>query len=79
MDATNLDIYGDAPIPWSRPLEQLKVFEAGPGNGIWLSTTRPNGRPHAAGVGAFWLDDPFSFTSGPGARKSRNLAENRAA
>jgi len=76
MQQTNLDIYGSEPIPWSRPLEQLKVFEAGPGNGTWLSTTRPDGRPHTAGIGAFWLDDRFYFTSGPGTRKSRNLAVN---
>ena len=76
MDQKNLDIYGDDPIPWSRPLEQLNAFETGPGNGTWLSTTRPDGRPHAAGVGALWLDDRFYFTSGPGTRKSRNLAEN---
>jgi nitroimidazol reductase NimA-like FMN-containing flavoprotein (pyridoxamine 5'-phosphate oxidase superfamily) len=76
MDQKNLDIYGDAPIPWSRPLEQLKAFEAGPHNGMWLSTTRPDGRPHTAGIGGVWQDDRFYFTSGPGTRKSRNLAEN---
>ena len=27
-------------------------------------------------MGALWLDDRFYFTSGPGTRKSRNLAEN---
>ena len=76
MDQKNLDIYGDAPIPWSRPLEQLNRFEAGPHNGAWLSTTRPDGRPHTAGIGAIWLDDRFYFTSGPETRKSRNLAAN---
>jgi hypothetical protein len=76
MEQKNLDIYGDEPIPWSRPLEQLKAFQAGPGTSIWLSTSSPDGRPHTAGVGAVWLDDRFYFTSGPGTRKSRNLAEN---
>jgi pyridoxine/pyridoxamine 5'-phosphate oxidase len=76
MDEKNLDIYGDAPIPWSRPLEQLKAFEAGPHNGMWLSTTRPDGRPHTAGIGGIWLDDRFYFTSGPGTQKSRNLVAN---
>lgn len=76
MDQKNLDIYGSEPIPWSRPLEQLEAFQAGPGVGTWLSTTRPDGRPHTAGVGALWLDGRFYFTSGPGTRKSRNLAEN---
>ncbi|HLY30926.1 MAG TPA: pyridoxamine 5'-phosphate oxidase family protein, partial [Ktedonobacterales bacterium] len=42
----------------------------------WLATTRPDGRPHVAAVGALWLDGRFYFTSGDGTHKSRNLAEN---
>jgi hypothetical protein len=75
-DERNLDIYGNAPIPWSRPLAQLEKFEAQPGTTVWLSTMRPDGRPHAAGVGAVWLDGRFYVVSGPGTQKSRNLAEN---
>ena len=44
----------------------------------FLGTTRPDGRPHAAGIGAVWLDGDIYFTSGPGTRKSRNLAANPA-
>jgi hypothetical protein len=73
MDQTNLDIYGSAPIPWSRALEQL---EAGAAKSCWLATTRPDGRPHIAGVGALWVDGRLYFTSGAGTRKSRNLAAN---
>jgi pyridoxine/pyridoxamine 5'-phosphate oxidase len=77
MEEKNLDIYGDPPIPWSRPLEQL---EAAPDTqaprSTWLSTVRPDGRPHVAAVGALWVDGKFYFTSGPGTRKSRNLAAN---
>jgi hypothetical protein len=76
MDQKNLDIYGHEPIPWSRPLEELEKFEAGPGQSTWVATIRPDGRPHLAGVGALWLDGKFYFTSGAGTRKSRNLAEN---
>ena len=76
MEQKNLDIYGNELIPWSRPLDQLEGFAAQPGTTTWLSTTRPDGRPHTAGVGALWLDDRFYFTSGPQTRKSRNLAEN---
>src|ERR687893_2671286 len=76
MEQKNLDIYGNDPIPWSRPLAQLEGFAAQPGQTTWLSTSGPDGRPHTAGVGALWLDDRFYFTSGPGTRKSRNLAEN---
>ncbi len=76
MDHKNLDIYGNEPIPWSRPLAELEKFVSGPGQSIWIATTRPDGRPHVAGVGAIWLDDKFYIVSGPGTRKSRNLAEN---
>jgi hypothetical protein len=76
MDQKNLDIYGSEPIQWSRPLEQLRSFQAGPGTSTWLSTTRPDGRPHTAGVGAVWFDDRFYVVSGPGTQKSRNLAAN---
>lgn len=69
----NLDIYGDAPLHWSRALEQL---EAGPAGTFWLATTRPDGRPHVAGVGALWVDGVIYFVTGPGTRKGRNLAEN---
>jgi general stress protein 26 len=76
MDEKNLDIYGDPPMPWSRPLEQLNAFVAGPHNGMWLATTNPDGRPHVNGIGAVWLDDRFYFTSRLDTKKSRNLASN---
>ena len=76
MDTKNLDIYGNGPIPWSRPLAQLDALVTGPGTSVWLSTTRPDGRPHSAGVGAIWLDGRFYVVSGPGTQKSRNLAAN---
>jgi uncharacterized pyridoxamine 5'-phosphate oxidase family protein len=73
MEQKNLDIYGSKPIPWSRALEQL---DAGAGGTFWLSTTRPDGRPHVAAVGALWVDGKIYVVSGPGTRKSRNLAQN---
>ncbi|HEY8760844.1 MAG TPA: pyridoxamine 5'-phosphate oxidase family protein [Candidatus Dormibacteraeota bacterium] len=78
MDGMNLDIYGNKPIPWSRPLRQLEAQanEEGHGRTFWLATARDDGRPHVAAVGALWVDGKFYFTSGAGTRKSRNLAEN---
>lgn len=77
MDATNLDIYGDPPIPWSRALAQLEApSDTQVPRTTWLSTAGPDGRPHLAGVGALWVEGRFYFTSGPGTRKSRNLAAN---
>lgn len=75
MEQTNLDIYGHPPIPWSRAKEQLDA--GGPGT-FWLATTRPDGRPHIAAVGALWQDDKIYFTTGAGTRKGRNLAKNAA-
>ena len=75
MNQKNLDIYGHEPIPWSRAVEQL---EAGTAKSFWLSTVRPDGRPHTAAVGALWVDGKLYFTSGPQTRKSRNLAHSPA-
>jgi pyridoxine/pyridoxamine 5'-phosphate oxidase len=80
MQTKNLDIYGSDPIPWSRASDQLSAKDAtgddAPPRTTWLSTVRPDGRPHTTGVGARWVDDRFYFTSGPNTRKSRNLAQN---
>lgn len=74
MDQANLDIYGHPPIPWSRAEQQLEAA-LGPGGRHFLTSVRPDGRPHVAGVGALWVDGRFYFVSGAGTRKSRNLAE----
>lgn len=69
----NLDIYGAKPIAWSRALKKLESSTSGT---YWLATTRPDGRPHLAGIGALWVDGKIYFVSGSGTRKSRNLAAN---
>jgi pyridoxine/pyridoxamine 5'-phosphate oxidase len=76
MDATNLaDLYQLPLIPWSRAEAALESF-GGPEHRSFLATTRPDGRPHLAGVGALWDEGKVYVVSGPGTRKSRNLAEN---
>ncbi len=77
-ETTNLDRYGHPPLPWSRPRDLLAAGPLGPGTTFFLGTVRPDGRPHAAGVGAVWLAVDLYFTSGPGTRKARNLAANPA-
>ena len=77
METTNLDIYGHAPLEWSRVTEALTASR-GPDVTFFLGTVRPDGTPHAAGVGALWADDTMWIVSGPGTRKSRNLAGNAA-
>ena len=74
VDTTNLDTYGSAELPWSRALEQLGTTPTPMEFAFFLGTVGPDGRPHAAGIGAVWHDGTLWFTSGPGTRKSRNLA-----
>ena len=52
MKTKNLDIYGSPPLPWSRARDLLDAMrnETGHGSSWFLSTVRPDGRPHAAGV-----------------------------
>jgi hypothetical protein len=78
METTNLDRYGNAPLPWSRPRDILAGSVPGPEVAMFLSTTQPDGRPHTPGIGALWYDGDLYFTSNPDTRKSRNLAANSA-
>lgn len=78
MDTKNLaDLYHLEPIPWSRARQALESF-GGPEQRAFLATTRPDGRPHLAGVGALWDEGKVYVVSGAGTRKSRNLAGNPA-
>lgn len=76
-ETTNLDRYGDAELPWDRARNAVRESATGPGVTHFLGTMRPDGRPHAAGVGAIWLDGDLYFTTSPEAQKARNLAANR--
>jgi nitroimidazol reductase NimA-like FMN-containing flavoprotein (pyridoxamine 5'-phosphate oxidase superfamily) len=76
METKNLaDLYGLEPIPWSRALEALETGNQR-NETSFLATTRPDGRPHLAGVGAVWDNGQVYFVSGDGTRKSRNVADN---
>lgn len=77
-DVKNLDQYGNDALPWSRAREALAEHPSGAGVPYFLGTATPDGRPHAAGVGALWLDDELYVVSGPGNRKSRDLEANPA-
>ena len=76
-EQVNLDRYGSPPLPWSRPRDLLAAPQ-GADTPFFLGTTGPDGRPHAAGVGAVWCAGALYFTSGPATRKARNLAANPA-
>ncbi|WP_370948094.1 pyridoxamine 5'-phosphate oxidase family protein [Amycolatopsis sp. cg5] len=75
---TNLDRSGSAPLAWSRPRDVLATDTPETDLTFFVSTVRPDGRPHSAGVGAIWVDEALYFVSGPGTRRARNLAANPA-
>lgn len=79
IETTNLDGYGHAPLEWSRVHDVLAAGPPDMDTPFFLGTVRPDGRPHAAGIGAVWHDGDLYIVSGPGTRKSRNLAANPAA
>ncbi len=59
------------PTPWAVGLEQLRAADT-----FWLSTVRPDGRPHVTPLIAVWHAKALWFTTGPLERKARNLATN---
>ena len=75
-EVRNLDRYGSPAQPWSRARDSLAV--PAQTDRFFLGTVGSDGRPHAAGVGALWFDGDLYVVSGPGTRKSRNLAANPA-
>src|SRR5688500_10145918 len=77
VETTNLDQYGNPALPWSWARDLLAAVPP-PNATFILGTVRPDGRPHAAPFGALWFDGDIYLVSGPGTRKSRNLAANPA-
>ena len=60
-----------AATPWSAALAVLETAET-----FWLSTVRPDGRPHVATLLAVWLDGSLYVCTGETEQKARNLAVN---
>jgi PPOX class probable F420-dependent enzyme len=58
-------------FPWPETLDLLVRAELS-----WLSTVRPDGRPHVTPLPVVWHDGAPHFGTGPGERKARNLAGN---
>lgn len=56
-------------IPWSKINNWLLAFRS-----IWVSTTRPDGRPHAVPVWYVWENRALYFISARRLQKSKNLA-----
>ncbi|GGN84677.1 pyridoxamine 5'-phosphate oxidase [Streptomyces albiflavescens] len=62
---------GATATPWPEALARLKAAEL-----YWLSTVRPDGRPHVTPLLGVWQDGALHFTTGARERKALNLAGN---
>jgi general stress protein 26 len=62
---------GASPTPWAEARGRLQNAEV-----YWLSTVRPDGRPHVTSLLSVWSDDALYFCTGPSERKAKNLARN---
>ena len=62
---------GASPTDWSEARERLERAEI-----FWVSTVRPDGRPHVTPLISVWLDDALYFCTGPTERKAKNLEHN---
>lgn len=58
-------------LPWKWAEDRLKKSRQ-----YWITTTRPDGRPHVMVIWALWLDGKLYFSTGKTSRKARNLAAN---
>lgn len=56
---------------WSHAETLLSAAEL-----FWISTVRPDGRPHVTPLPAVWEGGALHFCTGPEERKARNLALN---
>jgi hypothetical protein len=56
---------------WARARTELADAEV-----YWLTTVRPDGRPHVTPLLGVWLDGGLYFCTGPDERKAKNLSGN---
>jgi hypothetical protein len=78
-EGSNLaELYDEDPMPWRRVADALGIGSIPPETACFLGTVRPDGRPHAAGVGLAQHGGDLYFTSGPRTRKASNLSANPA-
>lgn len=64
---------GAEPTPWPAGLERVAAADT-----FWLSTVRPDGRPHVTPLTAVWHGGAVWFSTGPEERKAGNLRRNSA-
>jgi len=62
---------GASPTVWADGVKRIEEAEV-----FWVTTVRPDGRPHVTPLISVWLDGSAYFATGPDERKALNLAEN---
>jgi hypothetical protein len=62
---------GAVPTEWARGRTHLQDAQV-----YWLTTVRPDGRPHVTPLLGIWLGGALYFCTGPDERKAKNLAQN---
>jgi hypothetical protein len=62
---------GVGPSAWTDAVAVLEKAEV-----YWISTVRPEGRPHVVPLVGVWTNDAFYFATGPAERKALNLQVN---
>ena len=62
---------GTGPRPWA---EEQQLLAAAPLS--WVSTVRPDGRPHVTPLLTVWHNGALHFSTGAAERKARNLEGN---
>lgn len=60
-----------APTAWAVGRDLVRDAEL-----FWISTVRPDGRPHVTPLIGVWHDDALWFSTGDEERKAKNLAAN---
>jgi nitroimidazol reductase NimA-like FMN-containing flavoprotein (pyridoxamine 5'-phosphate oxidase superfamily) len=58
-------------VGWQKTREQLEKAELS-----WISTARPDGRPHVTPLVSVWHQNIAYFTTGPTEQKALNLSQN---
>ena len=75
MPVTELDARfssrGAGPTDWAEGRQHIENAEV-----FWLSTVRPDGRPHVTPLLSVWHEDAMYFCTGPKERKAKNLKQN---
>ncbi|MFJ6478981.1 MULTISPECIES: pyridoxamine 5'-phosphate oxidase family protein [unclassified Streptomyces] len=58
-------------VPWREAVTRLAAAEL-----YWLTTVRPDARPHVTPLIGVWADGALHFCTGPQERKAKNLRGN---